>query len=259
MIAARGWSLCPAGSDPAVEHRHTGSAPSGSSGWHLGCVPSHDLCRTGAPNTITASARPGGHHTARQMPGCDDPVPTPVCGSGEHNHATDPHTDCQPAHTPACIQGLSSDQTRQWTPTPNHGHAPVTVHGCDPPPVLDSCGSGEHRHAPAVPGGHQGCRAAHAAPSCTWNSAGTWSPGHGGQASDGHQTTTGMRVCVSVRQFCVDSGDNVLLGDRRPAATRRRSARRPRAAPRGISPGPGATCVIHLAICGQNRPQQDFQ
>ena len=73
------------------------------------------------------------------------------------------------------------------------------------------CGSGQHNHAPAVPGGHQGCRTAHAAPSCTWNSAGTWSPGHGGQATDGHTTTTGMRVCVSVRQFCVDSGaDNAL-------------------------------------------------
>ena len=96
-------------------------------------------------------------------------------------------------------------------PTPNHGHTPVTVQGCDPPPVKDKCGSGEHRHAPAVPGGHQGCRTTHAAPVCTWNSAGTWSPGHGGPATDEHTTTIGMRVCVSARQFCIDNGaENVL-------------------------------------------------
>lgn len=196
--------LCPAGSDPAVEHRHTGSAPASTTGWHLACSPAHELCRPGASNTVTVSAKPGGHHTARQMPGCDEPAPAPVeCATGQHKHGTDP---CHADHTPQCIPGLSSDQTQNWTPTPNHGHDPVRVPGCDPPPVLDSCSDDQHRHAAAVPGGHGSCRAAHAAPNCTWNTAGTWSPGHGGAASDGHTTTTGMRVCVSVRAFCVDQG-----------------------------------------------------
>lgn len=118
---------------------------------------------------------------------------------------------CHADHTPpACIPGLSSDQTGAWTPTPNHGHDPVTRPGCVQP-VLADCPSGQHSHAAAVPGGHQGCRAAHAAPSCTWNTAGAWSPGHGGAATDGHTTTTGMRVCVSVRHFCADTGaDNAM-------------------------------------------------
>lgn len=205
------WAeACPAGSDPAVQHRHTGEAPAGASGWHLGCVPSHELCRAGAANTVTASARPGGHHAARQMPGCDEPVP---CPTGQHRHATsaqDRHTGCQSHAPPPCIAGVSSEETRPWTPDPSHGHAAVQVPGCVQPALAD-CPSGQHSHAAAVPGGHQGCRAAHAAPSCTWNSAGAWSPGHGGAATDGHTTTTGMRVCVSVRHFCVDTGaDNAL-------------------------------------------------
>ena len=167
-------------------------------------MPSHELCRPGAPNTVTASARPGGHHTARQMPGCDEPV---QCPTGQHKHGTD---QCHADHTPPpCIDNLPADQTGSWTPTPNHGHASVTLPGCDPVTVTN-CGSGQHYHAPAVPGGHQGCRTAHTAPSCTWNTAGTWTPGHGGPAADGHTTTTGMRVCVSVRHFCIDSGSNIL-------------------------------------------------
>ena len=198
------WAeLCPAGSDPAVRHRHTGEAPAGASGWHLDCVPSHEMCRAGASNAVTASARPGGHHTARQMPGCDEPV---QCPTGQHRHGTDPcHADHDP---PACIAGVSSEETRPWTPTPNHGHAAVQVPGCVQPALAD-CPSGQHSHAAAVPGGHQGCRAAHTAPSCTWNTAGAWSPGHGGAASDGHTTSAGMRVCVSVRSFCESSGAGV--------------------------------------------------
>ena len=136
------------------------------------------------------------------VPGCDPPE----CSDGQHKHGTD---QCHADHAPPCITGLASDQTGSWTPTPNHGHASVTLPGCDPVTVTN-CGSGQHSHAPAVPGGHQGCRTAHTAPSCTWNTAGTWSPGHGGPAGDGHTTTTGMRVCVSVRHFCIDSGDNIL-------------------------------------------------
>ena len=278
--------LCPAGSDPAVEHRHeTGTG-------HRGCeTHTPPVCIDNLPADQTRTWAPGHGHAGQQINGCgldlcpagqhrhgsgdcepdhqdrvcEDPVTVPVtltwtghdadgndvtktldceppvceagqilqngvcvdcpagqspnadgsacepdqCPPGQHRHTSDPHTDCRPAHTLACIAGLSSDQTRQWTPD-HPGHAAVQVPGCDPVTVT-ICGSGQHYHAAVVPGGHQGCRTAHTAPSCTWNSAGTWSPGHGGQASDGHTTTTGMRVCVSVRQFCVDNGaDNAL-------------------------------------------------
>lgn len=141
-----------------------------------------------------------GNDTTRQKT-----CPVPECDPGEHKHGTG---ECEADHTPPpCIDNLPADQTGSWTPD-HDGHASVTLNGCDP---VTSCGSGQHNHAPAVPGGHRGCRTAHTAPSCTWNTAGTWSPGHGGQATDGHATTTGMRVCVSVRHFCIDSGGNILL------------------------------------------------
>ena len=89
--------------------------------------------------------------------------PVTECRAGQHKHGTDP---CHADHAPPCITGLASDQFRPWTPTPNHGHASVTLPGCDPVTVT-SCGSGQHSHAPAVPGGHRGCRTAHTAPSCT--------------------------------------------------------------------------------------------
>lgn len=46
-----------------------------------------------------------------------------------------------------------------------------------------------------------------------WNSAGSWSPGHGGAAADGHATTTGVRVCVSIRSFCADVDSSGVMAD----------------------------------------------
>ena len=189
---------CPSG-HLAVEHRHaTGDG-------HRGCeTHAPPECIAGLAATLTRAWSPGHGHPSRQIAGCG----LDACDDGQHRHGTD---DCHADHAPPpCIAGVSSEETRPWTPDPSHGHAAVQVPGCVRP-VLADCPSGQHSHAAAVPGGHQGCRAAHTAPSCTWSSAGTWSPGHGGAATDGHTTTTGMRVCVSVRHFCVDTGaDNAL-------------------------------------------------
>ena len=54
---------------------------------------------------------------------CSMWVALPECSDGQHRHGSD---DCHADHTPPdCIAGLASDQTQEWTPTPNHGHTAV--------------------------------------------------------------------------------------------------------------------------------------
>ena len=199
-----GWVALP--ECPTGQHRHGSGV----------CEPNHDPepdCPTDntAPVTLSWTEHDSAGNDVRKQKTC--PVPDTDCDPGQHRHGSGV---CEPNHDPEpdCPTDNTAPVTLSWTEHDSAGNDVRKQKTCpvpEPPVVEDNCGSGEHRHAPAVPGGHQGCRAAHTAPSCTWNSAGTWTPGHGGSAEGGHTTTTGMRVCVSVRHFCIDSGDNVLL------------------------------------------------
>lgn len=208
------------------------------------CVPDHEpepACPTDntAPVTLSWTEHDSAGNDTTKQKTC----PVPDCPAGQHRHGSG---DCEPNHQDrVCDEPVTVAVTLTWTGHDADGNDVTKTLDCEPPvceagqilqngvcvdcpagqspnadgsacepdpvPPAPVCGSGEHNHLAAVPGGHQGCRTAHAAPSCTWNSAGTWSPGHGGSAEGGHTTTTGMRVCVSARQFCIDNGaDNAL-------------------------------------------------
>ena len=150
-----------------------------------------------------------------------DPPPE-ECPDSQHRHNTETCGADHPVET--CIQGIAVTSTGTWTNPVTHtgedadGHGDRTLPGCpddddddDDGPVAEVCISGQHSHAAAVPGGHTGCRPAHTAPSCTWSSDGSWSPGHGGPAGDGHATTTGLRVCVRARDWCANDGLNAFI------------------------------------------------
>lgn len=152
-------------------------------------------------------------------PGEEEPEPCAADGS-EHRHDGG---ECGPDHSPpGCLDAVAEGETGQY---PDHvgpaadGHR-AAVPGCPDYVPTVACAAGEHRHAAAA-GGHTGCRAAHSAPSCTWSSTLTWSPGHGGAAGDGHSTTTGMRRCTSARTFCASAGPGALsetVSRQRPGA-----------------------------------------
>ena len=192
---------------------------------------------TGSDPPTGCDPCPEGHAPNTAGTACE-----PRCAEPLHKHAETGgtyHGNCQEAHAPpSCVQGLSRDFTGgRWGPghegSTADGHVVTPgLHGCGPPctasetlnaegqcvavvtpppvPVrLEPCDAGEHRHAAAA-GGHTGCRAAHAAPSCTWSASLTWSPGHGGPAADGHSTTAGMTRCRSARVWCADDGSNAF-------------------------------------------------
>lgn len=155
------------------------------------------------PTGCTPCVSPQVPNTARTD--CVDPPPE-ECADGQHRHGSEA---CGPDHQPGCAPGVARPGTGAW-PGPGHtgeagdGHAAVEGRpGCDPP-TTTVCVSGQHRHA-GPGGGHAGCRSAHSAPSCSWSGT-TWSPGHGGAASDGHATTTGLRRCTTARGWCADFG-----------------------------------------------------